>query len=185
MLELVDDETLSIPTKVRKINKRLTIIEDDSIKFDIVSMRKSKLLELYNLNKTHCVTEPFLNANYKWSMKQLIMQLKLGISHITLHGKVARLRKLEFLYGKVDSNICQLCGREEESTYHVIFLCPHYVTERQKYLHTLNTFEQSLKATDYLKMFNNLSTNDSLTLYHFFNCALTRRRLYLEDLENT
>jgi hypothetical protein len=185
LLEVVDNEDISISTKLRKIYNELTIIEEDSVKFDIVNMRKTKLLSVYNLNKTHCVTEPFLNDNFRWAIKQLIMQLKLGISHITLYGKVARLRKLEFLYSKVDSSTCQLCGKEDESTYHVIFCCPHYVIERKKYVHTLNNFEHSLKDTDYLKLFNNLSTKESLSLYNFFNCALTRRRLYLEDLENT
>ncbi len=46
--------------------------------------------------------------NVKWENKMLILQLKLGMSHITYNGKCGRLRKLEYLNGKVEDAICNL-----------------------------------------------------------------------------
>jgi len=64
-----------------------------------------------------------------------------------------------------------------------MFKCPHYVAELNKYLHTLSVFKHVLTDTNYFKMFNNLSNSDAISMYYFFNYALTRRRLYLEDIE--
>ena len=182
LLQLVDDESLSIGSRINRITRDLSIIEFNSVSSDIAKMRKTKLLKLYNTNKTHCIFEPYLSYNVSWRIKQLIMQLKLGISHITHKGKKVKLQKLEHMYKYVDSSICQLCGKAEEDSYHVIFNCPHYITERIKFVYNLSTYNSNYSHADYLKMFNNLSQDDALKLFHFFDCSLTRRRLYLEDI---
>jgi hypothetical protein len=182
LLDLLQDTNISITSKIRRINKQISIREQDSISLDIGNMRKSKMLSLYNSNKTHCILEPFLKDNYSWSIKQLVIQLKLGISHLTHKGIVAKLGKLEEMYGYISSNLCQLCGKREETTYHVMFECPHYITERVKYIHKLSKFDESLCESNYLCLFNNLSSKDAISLYYFFNCSLTRRKLYLEEM---
>jgi hypothetical protein len=182
LLELVDDTDLSIPVKVGRMCKQISIREEDSVSLDIGIMRKTKMLSLYNANKTHCITEPFLRHNYSWCIKQLIMQLKLGTSHITHKGIVARLGKLELMYGYITNSLCQLCGREEEDTYHVMFKCPHYAIERCKYINSLSSYNMLLDEANYLCLFKNVSKQDALKLYYYFNCALSRRKLYLEEM---
>jgi len=103
-------------------------------------MRNTKFLKLYSTNKTHCLPESFLRDDYGWNVKQLILQLKLGISHITHKGKVARLNKLEHFYGYVTNSLCPLCGKEDEDTYHILFKCSHYIIERQKYIVKLSNY---------------------------------------------
>src|SRR6266511_1193127 len=98
-------------------------------------MRKTKLLNMYCKNKTHCLMEEYLtDPMMTWGNKQLILQLKQGISHITWKGKVARLRKLEKLYHNEVDPKCQLCGKEDEDVYHILFECIHYKEERLKYV---------------------------------------------------
>jgi hypothetical protein len=48
--------------------------------------------------------------NVKWEAKILILQLKLGISHNKYTGKCYRLRKLEYVYDKVEDTICNVGG---------------------------------------------------------------------------
>ncbi len=95
--------------------------------------------------------------NVKWEAKILILQLKLGISHIKYNGKCCRLRKLEYLYDKVKDTICNLCGRAEEAVFHIITECCHYSGPRRQdwaiYYVTLHLLE----ITTYLSLFNNLS----------------------------
>ncbi len=50
----------------------------------------------------------------------VLLQLKLGISQITHNGKCCRLRKLEYMYGKVEDSLCNLCGRAEEDVFHML-----------------------------------------------------------------
>ncbi len=145
-------------------------------------MQKSKLLNLYRSNKTHCISESFLGENYNWSVKQLIVQLKLGISHITCKGKVSRLRSLEYSYGKIEDSKCPLCGHENENTYHLMFKCPHYEIERKKYVYSISSLRQDLNENNYVSLFNNLEKKYALNLFYFFNCCLTRRRLYMEEM---
>ena len=184
ILNLINDDTLSSGSKIVKINQGICFIEQDSISLDIVKMRQTKLLRVYMQNKSHCLKESYLNDNYTWGIKQLIFQLKLGISHLTHKGIVARIRCLEFKYGYVSDSACQLCGIENESTYHILFKCPHYVTERVKYIHSLSLYKNDYEEEDYLKMFNNLSESDAFKLFNFFNCSLTRRRLYQEEFDS-
>ena len=170
---------------LKKIKSEVSKSEADAIKYDIQDMKKSKLLCSYGKNKTHCQVEEYLSdPTLDWSNKQLILQLKQGISHITWKGKVARLRKLEKVYHKdIDQN-CQLCGTNDEDVYHVMFECVHYKEYRQRYL--LNSvLQDNIPNTreSYLKLFNNLSRENSWKLKTFFNCAMARRELYLREMD--
>ena len=182
MLDIANDSKLSAWSKIIKINVNLAKIENDSISKDICNMQKTKLLSLYRSNKTHCISEAYLSEHYNWSIKQLILQLKLGISHITNKGKVARLRSLEYMYGKFEDSKCPLCGRDDEDTYHLLFKCPHYEIERRKYVYPTSSLYPDLNEHNYLQMFNNLDKTKALSLYYFFNCCLTRRRMYIEEM---
>lgn len=156
-------------------------IENDSISLDIMAMRNTKLLRVYYRNKTHCIKEKYLRETHAWSVKQLILQLKLGISHLTYKGKVAKLQCLEYKYGRVEDSKCQLCGQNVEDTFHLLFECPHYVIEREKYISHNFSYHVPYTRNNYLCLFNNLSKSDSMLLFYFFNCVLARRKLYLED----
>ncbi len=113
------------------------------------------------------------------------LQLKLGVSHITHKGKVARLKYLEKFYNKTDSEKCDLCGREQEDTFHILFVCPHYRIERVKYIYGMSNYTEFLSRENYLVMFNDLDETDGLKLYHFFNCTLNRRKYFLEEMNDT
>ena len=108
LLEVSDsnlDTELSRNLLVRKIVKQISIANENSVSIDIINMRETRLFRNYSLSKTHCLKEQYIYVyDIRYSNKQLILQLKLGISHITHKGKVTRLRALELLYKKVDDN---------------------------------------------------------------------------------
>ena len=114
---------------------------------------------------------PLELCQYKKKKHQLCFGF-FGVKHV-----------LEHFYGNVPNSLCKLCGKENEDTYHILFKCPHYAIERQKYVFKLSNYAATLNDNNYLILFNNLSTNDALSLFYFFNCSLTRRKLYLEDTE--
>jgi len=111
----------------------LNKIEPNSISSDIEEMRKTKLLNMYCKNKTHCLMEEYLtDPMMTWGNKQLILQLKQGISHITWKGKVARLRKLEKLYHNEVDPKCQLCEKEDEDLRMCTISCLNVYIIRKK-----------------------------------------------------
>ena len=152
-----------------------------SISKDIGSMESTNFFSLYKENKSHCLVEEYLNDNYSWPVKQLILQLKLGKSHVTYKGKIVKLRSLELFYNRVTCNKCQLCGESSETVYHILAECVHYKQEREMYLKNFNLIEYD--CNNYLKLFNNLNMEAALQLYNFFNNSL-RRRHYFLDLIN-
>jgi hypothetical protein len=66
------------------------------------------------------------NDNNPMNLRKLILQLKLGASHIAHKGKVARLKHLEKFYNKTGSDKCDLCGKKQEDTNPILFVCPHF-----------------------------------------------------------
>ena len=97
-------------------------------------MRKTRLFSSYTrlIKLIALKNNTYAHMIIRWSSKQLILQLKLGISHIIHKGKLARLRSLEFLYKKVDNNVCKLCGKNIEDVYHTLYECIHYSDARDK-----------------------------------------------------
>ena len=89
---------MSLTNKNSLVKKTIALIESDSVSIDVVKMRESNFFTLYNQNKTHCLREDYLYDNIIWQAKQLILQLKLGVSHVTFKGKVAKPRCLEKMY---------------------------------------------------------------------------------------
>ncbi len=67
--------------------------ESESVSNDIVKMKRSKFFNVYCNKKTHVIRENYLEDLSKWQVKQLIMQLKLGIPHLTYKGKEIRAKK--------------------------------------------------------------------------------------------
>jgi hypothetical protein len=185
ILRLEDDKELSSGSKYLRIVSIFKTIEQNSISADIASMNNTNLLALYKLNKTHCLKEPYLNDNHSWQIKQLILQLKLGVSHVTHKGKVAKLRSLEYWYQTSSDSKCPLCGKHEENIQHIMFVCPHYIIERTKFVFSIQNYNSSFcnpNCMEYLRIFNNLDAKNALKLSNFFNCALTRRKLYLSEM---
>jgi hypothetical protein len=121
---------ISLNRALNLVNKHFKKVEDESISLDICKLRNTTFFSLYANNKTHCTQQAYLNDNNPMNVKKLILQLKLGVSHITHKGKVARLKHLEKFYNKTDSDKCDLCGREQEDTYHLLFVCPHFRSDR-------------------------------------------------------
>lgn len=100
LLELLEENT-SYHSKMRKINDEIEKAAKELQSSDIVLMKKSNQLFCnYSKNKTHVRVEPYLNADLCMYNKQLIMQLKTGVSHICYKGKVA-------LSGKVTGTLLQ------------------------------------------------------------------------------
>ena len=179
----IQDENVSLACKNRIVTKELSCIEFNTISKDISDMRNSQFFNLYKQNKTHCLREEYLYDNYTWKAKQLILQLKLGLSHITFKGKVTKLRSLEKMYKNVEDDKCILCGNGAENVYHVIFVCIHYKPEREKYLNRIIKFtNNNYDENNYLQLFNKLEKPDSLNLMYFFNSANHRRQIYLNEI---
>ena len=180
------DTVLSRNLLVRKIVKQISIVNENSVSIDIIKMRETRLFSNYSLNKTHCFKEQYLYAyDIKWSNKQLILQLKLGISHITHKGKVIRLRALELLYKKVDDNVCQLCGKDTEDVYHILYECTHYATERDKFIKPLNRInngESEFNRENYVTLFNRISKFESSNLAYFFYYSCQRRLHFMLEM---
>ena len=162
---------------LKKLSKMKEINHIESISKDLVSMNSSNFFSLYKDNKTHCLVEEYLNDDYSWQVKQLILQLKLGVSHITYQGKVVKLGYLEKMYGRSEDSKCPLCNLTEETTYHIMFNCTHYNLERKTFL---NMFDlQKYNNNDYLRLFCDLDKEAALQYYYFFNSALKRRCFFL------
>ena len=117
-----------------------------------------------------------------WQVKQLILQLKLGVPHVTFKGRVTKLRCLEKMYNNLDNDNCMLCGSGAENVYHVMFICAHYKPKRDKYLNNLVNFKENYNSINYLQVLNKLNKQDSLNLMYFFNSANQRRQIYLQEI---
>jgi hypothetical protein len=180
-----DQYKISLNRALNLVNKHFKKVEDESISLDICKLRNTTFFSLYANNKTHCTQQAYLNDNNPMNVKKLILQLKLGVSHITHKGKVARLKHLEKFYNKTDSDKCDLCGREQEDTYHLLFVCPHFRSDRIKYIYEMSKFDKLLNRENYLVLFNELDETDGLKLYHFFTRALSRRKYYLEEMNDS
>jgi hypothetical protein len=182
--ELYADRIASIVrlSKMRVIRESLEKLNGDSVSWDILEMNDTKLYVNYKQNKTHCIKEEYLSKyNLKWEAKILVLQLKLGISHVTHKGKCCRLRKLEYLYGKVEDKLCNLCGRAEEDIFHILIECCHYAGPRRQHLSELLS-DTIPSRYNYLKMFNNLSENSISNLSKFFLIAFKLRMLHYSEM---
>jgi hypothetical protein len=96
---------------------------------------------------------------------------------------LAQLKALEKVYDRILDEKCELCGTEQEDTYHIVFICTcaHYKIYRAKYiigdlLRKNNT--TALTKNNYTKMFNTLCEENSLNVYQCFSCALNKRSIY-------
>jgi hypothetical protein len=169
-------------SKMRAIKEGMDKLNEDSVSWDIITMNSTKLYVNYKQNKTHCTKEEYLSLhNVKWEAKILILQLKLGISHITYNGKCCRLRKLEYLYDKVEDTICNLCGRAEEDVFHILTECCHYSGPRRKYLGQLLCNIVPTR-NNYLSLFNNLSEDEVSNLSKFFLVACKIRMFSYSEM---
>ncbi len=98
----------------------------------------------------------------------VIMQLKLGISHLTYKGRVVRTNMLECFYGKMPNNKCNLRGQEQEDNFHIMFNCPHYKEIRNKYLSLSVEDFSRYNRSNYLTYFSNLGNTELSKIFHFF-----------------
>ena len=163
-----------------KIRKRLAMMESNITSVDIVRMRESKLFWQYSSNKTHVKFENYLNDDYSWKIKQIILQLKLGISHLTYNGKKIRANVLEYMYKYVESDKCKLCGREVEDVFHMMYNCPHYSCIRYKFKIFINN--DKYDRGNYLNEFNNLDKTNAVKIYDFFYDVFRLREEYLLEM---
>jgi len=180
ILDIENKEGLSYKTAMKQINTQIARAASNSVSIDVQAMLKSKLLNTYSKNKTHVLKEKYLSQNCSWPAKQLVMQLKLGLSHLTYRGRKIGSNKLEFMYKNITSPKCDLCGKDEEDAFHLMFQCPHYACIRNRYsmFARNNTYDRDT----YLKMFNNLGESDVVKLYLFFNDVFRTRELYLFNM---
>lgn len=133
--KLLDLEYLHCRKKIQKIiREEFGKAQNQYVQNDIIAMQRSSTFNLYGSSKTHYKLEPYLNDNNKWYLKQLTIQLKLGMSHVTYMGKSTNLRSLRNFYDNSCCDKCVLCGVEREDIYHLIFNCVHYQGLRNRYL---------------------------------------------------
>jgi hypothetical protein len=125
-------------SKARAIRDGIDKLNLEYVSWDIIEMNGTRLYINYKQNKILRNIEEYLSSfALKWEAKILALQLKLGISHITHKGRCCRLRKLEYLYAKIEDSLCNLCGRAEEDVFHVLIEYCHYSSPRRKYLGNL------------------------------------------------
>ncbi len=182
LLELEKRENITYRQVIKEIKIVLDQIEGDNISNDIENMNRSNFFSSYSKTKTHIKKESYLDADCPWKAKQLIMQLKLGVSHLTFKGKVIRTKTLQYFYGKVPENKCDLCGIDEEDAFHIMFRCPHYSNLRSKYI--LDQCNNRNDRTNYLQCFQDIEYNDMMNIFHYFCAALNRRKVYLEFMQS-
>jgi hypothetical protein len=175
----LENKDLNHKQALTEIKHVLDKCERDAVSNDIEKMRESNFFSLYGGSKTHVLRESYLDEECIWPVKQLIMQLKLGISHLTFRGKVIRAKKIESMYDKSTNEVCELCGKEEEDAYHLMFVCPHYIEARNKYLHNYST---GLERYNYISVFNNMDKNNLLNVFHYFYTVFHIRKVYLEEM---
>lgn len=182
ILDLENREKITFKECMIEMDLMLVKAESESVSNDIVQMKRSKFFNVYCNTKTHVIREEYLEDHSSWQVKQLIMQLKLGIPHLTYKGKVIRAKKQEFLYGKVSDEMCDLCGTDEEDVFHIMFKCPHYRNLRSKYISS--QCNNQYDKTNYLKCFLALEYEDTINIYHYFCAALNRRKVYLDFIQS-
>lgn len=165
-----------------EINKAVAKMLSQSVSNDIVMMRNSKFFSTYVSNKIFCKREGYLEMNCSWLVKQLIMQLKLGIPHLTFKGKVIRAKKLEYIYKKVENAKCELCGKDEEDVFHLMFECVHYKEFRNKYLVFLDA--SLYNRNNYVRIFRDMSDDEVMNVFHYFYSIFKLRNVYLEYMND-
>jgi Reverse transcriptase (RNA-dependent DNA polymerase)/Endonuclease-reverse transcriptase len=165
-----------------KVFLALRKISSDSLSEDIKSMRESSLLNMYSKNKTHYLYEQIWDNDCIWTTKQMLLQLRLGLPHLTYKGKVVRLNSMLKLYGVSEDENCQLCGGLIEDIYHLIFECAHFKNYRTLYLTSIS--DTRYTRDNYLIYFKNITKQFLLNLYHFINATLHARSIYYDLMES-
>jgi hypothetical protein len=156
------------------IRKAIAAAESDSVALDITLMRGSRMHEIYAKNKTHVRDEGYLDSDVTWNKKQLIMQLKLGVSHLTWRGQSFKLKKLLVFYKQEQNDSCEYCGLVED-TFHVITECDQYCSQRQKINRTI--ILNGKHRGNYLSLFNDLSIEQVDCIFFFFNDVFKLRNI--------
>jgi hypothetical protein len=147
-------------------------------------MRLSDFFKKYSENKTHICEESYLNDDTSWSAKQLIMQLKLGVSHLTWQGKSIRIKEVEHFYKKQENDTCENCeSGETEDIFHIIYECNRYTEPRSELTKALPRISEFAERNVYLKIFNHLKTEAVRSIQRFFSRALKLRELSSEQKE--
>jgi hypothetical protein len=160
--------------QLRQLKQGIAIAISDGQSKDIVRMQQSKEFYAdYRKTKIYCRPESYLDEDLPWQMKKLILQLKLGISHLAYRNKTVRLNLLCYKYKLRNDSRCECCGNIEESTYHIMFECPHYLAPRNKYLKSFIKLDKC--KTNYLELFLNPSKEQVLNIFYFFSSALQIR----------
>lgn len=160
---------------MNKINSATKQANSELQSADIELMKSSShsLFGLYCNNKTHVLPEAYLNADLCMPNKQLKLQLKTKVPHICHEGKVARPNAMQAIYGKISSSTCSICEFGTEDSYHILYECHAYRTER---LHYLSQFLQPTPdRLIYLKDFNNMTMDKCKNLFAFFSASLKKR----------
>ena len=100
---------------------------------------------------------------------------------MTYKGKVIKANILEHLYGKKENKLCDLCGREEEDTFHIMYVCPHYQSVRSQYK---KTNDHAFDRNNYVLQFNNVTKETMQRFMHFFYAVFYMRSVYLEYMND-
>jgi hypothetical protein len=83
---------------------------------------------------------------------------------LSLLPSVLYLIPRQFLQ-KTDSDKCDLCGREQEDTFHLLFVCIHYRTERVNYVYEMSNYAEFLNRENYLVMLRSTGSSAGFQCY--------------------
>jgi hypothetical protein len=140
-----------------------------SQQLDIIRMQASTSMPLYQIIKTHCKREIYLNANLSWSDTTILAQLRSNTGKL---GQV-NLKGLQYMYNQSDDNMCEKCfNYEVENCFHVMFNCPRYSKIR---LANMNNYLIPDCPTQYLEFFDDMSTQKMKDVCNFVKSMLAIR----------
>ena len=146
---------------------------------DVSSMLNSTTFHHYKTIKLHATQSQFFNVGLNWEATRLIQQLRAGIPHIKINGKSIILNSMWKIWTSktFKTTKCELCGKEDEDIYHIMFSCPHYKAPRIKYLskHTQIIQDKSEFPT---KLFMHDHDKIYFTNLYYFWCEAIKTRIF-------
>jgi hypothetical protein len=118
-----------------EISQAVRRFVESSVEADITCLSQSRLFHSYRDLKTHCNVAPFLNFNVPWFMIRLIVQLRVGLPQFSCKNKTTKLAMMDLVYDLVSDGKCNQCDLNEDQTlFHVIFMCPKFHSLRASLL---------------------------------------------------
>jgi hypothetical protein len=152
-----------------RINRLVSSIRLQSQQLDIIRMQARTSMPLYQIIKTHCKRETYLNANLSWSDTTILAQLRSNTGKL---GQV-NLKGLQYMFNQSDDNMCEKCFNfEVENCFHVMFNCTRYNKIKSA---NLNKYVIPDCPTQYLEFFDEMSAQKMIDVCNFVKSMLAIR----------